>query len=144
MLRSYFCFFFCIFFTAHISAQKFTISGYIEDDTTGEKLIGANVFDSQSLKGTISNNYGFYSLTLPKGEISLVFSYVGYMPRHKNFYLNGDTTIHISLDPNIEIEEVAVYSDGPKQKVQSTQISMTKIPVKQIKKLPVLLGETEI
>ncbi len=144
MFRLCLCVLLFFLLTISLSAQKFTISGYIEDDTTGEKLIGANVFDSGSLKGTITNNYGFYSLTLPKGRISLVYSFVGYQPQYRSFFLQQDTAVNITLKPNIEIAEVKVYSDGPAQKVQSTQISMTRIPIRQIKKLPVLLGETDI
>ena len=59
-------------------AQKYTISGYISDLKTGEKMISASVFDTISHRGTITNPYGFYSLTLPAGKVHLVISYVGY------------------------------------------------------------------
>ena len=61
-----------------VAQEKFTISGYIEDAATGEKLIGANVFDPNSSSGTTSNTFGFYSLTLPKDSVYLAVSYIGY------------------------------------------------------------------
>ena len=65
-----------------LSAQTFTISGYLEDATTGEKLIAANVFDTISAAGAVSNTYGFFSLTLPAGPVELSFSYIGYQTQH--------------------------------------------------------------
>ena len=60
-----------------LSAQKFTITGYLSDAETGEMLIGANVYDFKSESGTVSNTYGFYSITLPSDSVYLTFSYVG-------------------------------------------------------------------
>ncbi len=58
--------------------QEVTIDGYVEEMGSGEKLIGANVMNMKYRNGTTTNEYGFYSLTVPAGEVSLVFSYVGY------------------------------------------------------------------
>jgi len=91
-----------------LSAQKYTISGYIEDDASGEKLLGANIFNVNTLEGTASNNYGFYSFTQPAGEAVIRYSFVGYTTRQLNITLTGDTVINITLQPSIELEEVVV------------------------------------
>ncbi|MCK4663908.1 MAG: TonB-dependent receptor [Bacteroidales bacterium] len=126
------------------SAQKYTISGYIEDSKTGEKLINANIYETKTYIGTVSNNYGFYSITFSKAKINLTFSYVGYQAQQFNIELTKDTLINISLIPNIEIKEIIVTDKKSEKKIKSTQMSLIEIPVRQIKSLPVLLGETDI
>ena len=75
---------------AIVFSQKFTISGYIEDTATREKLIGANVFSQADLTGTVSNSYGFFSISLTAGDRSLFFSYVGYQTKELEIQLNKD------------------------------------------------------
>ncbi|NQU80433.1 MAG: TonB-dependent receptor, partial [Bacteroidetes bacterium] len=127
-----------------LSAQVHTISGFVEDARSGEKLINANIYDSKTLKGTISNIYGFYSLTLPEGEIELIYSFVGYTQVQKQINLTEDIIINISLEPSIELQEVTITDKSVQSKVRSTQMSKVEIPVKTIKNLPVLLGEVDI
>ena len=79
------------------SSEKFTISGYIEDEKTGEKLIAANVFDAKSLAGNTTNTYGFYSLTLPSDSVYLSFSYIGYQTKVIPIFLDKDLTINCLL-----------------------------------------------
>ncbi len=67
-------------------SQSFTISGYVIDKETGEKLIAASVFDKNSMQGTTTNNYGFFSLTLPTDSIDFFVSYVGYQTFEKIFF----------------------------------------------------------
>ncbi len=125
-------------------SQNYTISGYVEDSLSGERLIGANIFESNTLKGTVSNNYGFFSLTLPKGKIDLVCSYVGYAPFRENFDLKEDITLNIQINSSAELEEVIVLANSPDHKVKSTEISQIEIPVRDFKALPVLMGEVDI
>jgi hypothetical protein len=73
------------------NAQNYTISGYITDETDGETLIGASVFDKISKKGNAANNFGYYSITLSKGDVSLEYSFVGYTSRLFEFALQNDT-----------------------------------------------------
>jgi len=129
---------------SYLFAQVHTISGFVEDASSGEKLINANIYDSKTLKGTISNNYGFYSLTLPEGEIELIYSFVGYTPIKKEINLDNNLKIDISLESSIELQEVTVTSNSLQSKVKSTQMSRIEIPVETIKNLPVLLGEVDI
>ncbi len=135
-----------VFFLCTMSgfAQRYTISGTLEDQTTGEKLISANVYDPVSLKGTTSNTYGFYSLTFPAGSIKLTISYVGYEAVSKEFRLSRDTVINVRLNPVINLDEVVISGERTKSAVKSTQMSMTELTSKTIKSLPVMFGEADI
>ena len=77
-------------------AQSFTVSGYITDAETGEKLIGANVYNPQNYKGTATNNYGFYSFTTQKQELKLTCSFVGYKSQSIDITLPVDTFVNIN------------------------------------------------
>lgn len=125
-------------------SQKHTLSGYVEDEATGERLISANIYNSETLQGVISNNYGFYSLTLPESKFTLTYSFVGYKPVTLDINLIKDTLINVSLEPLINIDEVIISAEKAKSAVQSTQISMTELSSKTIKALPVLFGEVDV
>ena len=127
-----------------ISAQFYTISGYVTDSKSSESLINASVFDHQTRKGTVSNEYGFYSITLPAGEIALQFTYVGFQPERRTFVLDKDTTINISLKESIVLQEITVTGHQKITGVQSTQMSAVEVPIAQIKTVPTLFGEADL
>ncbi len=126
-----------------LHAQKYTISGYLTDAANGEKLLNAAVFDARSQQGTLTNLYGFFSLTLPADSVNLVFSYGGFSTRNISFLLNGDTTLSVSLD-YLALDEVEIIADEVERKVDQTQMSTVEIPIEQIKRLPALLGEVDV
>ena len=130
-----------VFASSILFAQKVTISGYVEDAASGEKMIGANVYDGNSLTGTITNTYGFFSLTLDSGDIELTVSFIGYNTYKRNVELRTDMFQNITLNQNIEIEEIIVTA---KSIHKETQMSAVLIPMKQIEKLPALMGEKDI
>ena len=130
--------------TTLATAQKFSISGIITDEETGESMISANVYEKNSLSGTVSNNYGFFSINLPQGKVTIICSYIGYQSQEISFVLKSDTTIQFQLDPSIAIKEVVVTDKGTEQRIKSTQMSMVELPVIQTKQLPVLLGEVDV
>ncbi len=124
------------------TAQKYTISGYVKDKSSGEVLIGANVYNKADLKGTATNTYGFYSLTLPKDSVSMVVSFVGYVPVELNFFLDKDIEINIELAALVELEEVVITAEEEIQ--QQTQMSSIKIPIQRIQELPAFMGEVDV
>lgn len=127
-----------------LQAQKLTISGVLEDAQTGESLIGASIYDYNSQKGTVTNYYGLYSLTLSRSAINLSFSYTGYKTISLNFTLVKDTTINIKLEPVVsQLEEVVITGDS-KKNIRSSQMGLVEIPMAQTKQLPVLMGEADI
>jgi outer membrane receptor for ferrienterochelin and colicin len=127
-----------------LQAQRYSISGTVEDKLTGEKLISANIYDATTFKGISSNAFGFYSLTLPAGNIKLTFSYIGYEAVSLDIELVKDTIINMRLDPVINIGEVVISAERAKSAILSTQMSMTELSSKSIKSLPMLLGEVDV
>ena len=126
------------------SQKKYTISGYIEDESSGEKLIAANVLDIKSLDGVTSNTYGFYSLTLPQDSVVLSFSYIGYQSEVVRLYLDKDIKLDIKLRNASQIVEIEVVADRLERIEEETQMSRIDVPIEQIKKLPALLGEVDV
>ena len=120
----------------------YTINGYVEDNSSGEKLIGANVYNEPDYTGTVSNMYGYYSITLAEAHIKLVVSYIGYKRYEQDIELKSDTTIYIKLIPRLEIEEVKIESKRNEYNTKS-QLSVIKVSSKEIDKIPALLGETD-
>jgi outer membrane receptor for ferrienterochelin and colicin len=127
----------------NLSAQNFIVSGFVHDKATGESLINTNVYEKSSLVGTISNEYGFFSLSLKKGQHTVVFSFVGYKKQEFEINLVSDTAVNMELNLLSEIEEVKVYGNGG-SKISRTQMSMVEIPTSTLNKIPVLLGEPDV
>lgn len=125
-------------------AQSYTISGYLEDAATGEKLIAANVYDQHSGAGAVTNTYGFFSLTLPADSVALTFSYIGYQAQEERFLLTANRTLNINLSPYVELATVEVTADRSERIEQQTQMSRVEVPVDQIKRIPALLGEVDV
>jgi len=136
-----------LLFTGSLLAQKrFVISGTIEDKVSGEKLIGATVRIKELTKsGTITNNYGFYSVSLPPGNFTLVYSFVGYNTIEKKVATTGDQVIDVRLDPQNELNEIVIKSNKPNNdNVASPQMGEDKLNMAQANNVPVLLGEKDI
>jgi len=125
------------------NAQKYTISGYVEDSGTSEKIFMANVYNSLKMQGTASNTYGFYSLSLPGGEVKLVCSYVGYKAFALTFKLHKDTVIKIQLNQSMQLQEVVVKGGRSNDNLRSSQMSINEISLKTVKSLPAFLGEVD-
>ena len=133
--------FFLITFT-NVIAQTHTISGYVKDFDTGEVLIGANVYDQKTLKGTTTNNYGFFSLTLPEDSVKLTISFVGYAIHQLNIELKTNLEFNIDLKSGELLNEVVVTAEA--QIEETTEMSLIRVPIKQIASLPALMGETDV
>ena len=127
-----------------IAQKTFTISGYIEDLATGEKLIGANVYAPNANVGISTNTYGFYSLTLPRDSVYLAISYVGYQTKYFKFYLKEDVSMNFSLSEGTELETLEVVAEEIIKIEDEVQMSQVTVPIQQIKDLPAILGEVDI
>lgn len=130
------------FATLAVQGQKYTISGYVADAATGERLISATVYDEISKQGAIANAYGFFSITLNQQKAKLVISFMGYNPEVRELNLTQNVSLNIKLQPTIALQEVEVK--GQRTQIENPQISVTEIPVQTVKSLPVLLGETDL
>ena len=123
--------------------KKVTVSGYIKEKKSKELLIGVNIYLEGTQTGTVSNAYGFYSLTIPEHKATIIYSFVGYKPVKIPFGFDKDTVINIILDPNIELSEVEIYAERDKISDQA-KMSVVSIPIEQIKQIPALLGEKDV
>jgi hypothetical protein len=126
------------------SLEKYTISGYLKDSLTTESLIGATAYTSPGLSGTSTNAYGFYSLTLPAGEVNLTYSHVGYTPKHVSFTLRKDTVINTGLSGTVHLGEVEITASRTDRIQEHTQMSAVRVPMIQLKAIPAFLGEVDI
>ena len=131
---------------ASLSAQEtYTLSGTLTDGENGETLIGATIYAPEPGRGTITNEYGFYSLPLPAGDSVLVqFSYVGFQPQTFKLYLTEDTRLDVALGTGVQLAEVVVKADSYEEQLKSTEMSVEAITTKEAKLIPVLLGESDI
>lgn len=147
MKRFLFCALALIFsFNFHLRAQtNFTVSGFISDSANGEMLIGASVFAKGTTKGAAANVYGFYSLTLPAGTYTFVYSYVGYKQKEISVTLSQDTKTDVKLSSTTVVnKEVVIKADRNQDQVTSTQTSAISIPIDKVRTIPTIGGETDI
>ena len=124
--------------------RQYTISGFVRDSVSYESLIAATVVERSSGKGSVSNNYGFYSITLPPGKVVLSSSYVGYEPCFVTFELTCDTMIDLSLSPAGVLGEVVIKGISPRSDVLNSRVGVSDVPASRVKSLPALLGETDV
>ncbi len=125
------------------SQQSYTLSGKVKSGNKGESLIGASV--RAGAAGTSSNEYGFYSLTLPQGKYVLEVSSVGLQSKTIEFLLNKDTVLNILLDEEAAaLEEVTVIGRSNRRSLSSPQMGIEKLTTREIKNIPVLMGERDL
>ncbi len=126
-------------------SQKATISGYVKDAANGEDVIGANVFIDELMKGTTTNIYGFYSLTLDTGKYTLIVSYLGYTNYFSEITLTEDIRLNIDLNKSaIQTEQVEISAEAKDKNVSSTDVGKVELSTETIKALPALFGEVDI
>lgn len=124
-------------------AQQVTISGYVTEKKSGERLIGATVFIPEKNIGTATNAFGFYSITMQADDIKLKASYIGYATFSKEISLKQNTTLNIELESAKEMKEVVIT--GKKDAIhERTQMSSIDLPIQTIKSLPAFLGEVDV
>ncbi len=138
-----------IFFTLSVSGQqipKYTISGYIKDAGSGEDLIGAMMRVKQLPSvGAISNMYGFFSLTLPQGKYTINFSFVGYQTKEMIINLKKSITLDVSLaNASRNIKGVEITAERSDANISSPEMSVAKVSIKEVDKIPVIFGERDV
>ena len=139
------CFLFFIFFSLMSFSQNVSLSGYLEDLETGESLIGANVLIKELNIGCSTNNYGFFSLTIPKGEYTIICSYIGYDNINRKIIINKDKSEKFKLSPSsFQIDEVTISTKKEDYNIKSSDLGNVELEVKKLEKLPVLMGEKDI
>jgi len=136
--------FFAFCFSA-FAQNSFTVSGYVKEEKTGETMIGTNVYIKELMKGTVTNTYGFYSLTVQKGNYTLVISYLGFTEQQIPIALENNLRVNVSLTSKmIESQEVVIEGEKPDRNVKSTEMGRTTLEVEKIKSLPSFMGEVDV
>ncbi|MEY3238705.1 MAG: hypothetical protein RIR11_143 [Bacteroidota bacterium] len=137
------CFFVCFSYLA--AAQKnLTVSGYVKEKSSGETLIGVTISAGEG-RGTASNEYGFYSLSLPAGEHRLRFNYLGYAVFEKTVNLSTDLRLEVELESaTTNLQEVVVSAKPQNEQVQAVEMGNKTISILTVKKLPAVIGEADV
>lgn len=137
-------FFFFLQVGVTFSQEKFTLSGTISDFNNNETLIGVNIYVPELKIGTTTNAYGFYSLTLPKGKYKFEFSYLGYQSVFEEIDFTENLKKNISLIASSEQLEEVVITEKSKSNIRKAEMSVNKLSIVNIKKMPVVLGEVDV
>ena len=128
-----------------INSGKVTISGYIKDASNGEAMIGATILVKEEGKGTATNIYGFYSISLLPGTYTFVYSFLGYNSEEKVVKLLANTTLNVELNLESKVlQEVVVLSEKINSNVVKPEMSVTRLEMKSIQRIPALLGEVDV
>jgi hypothetical protein len=130
--------------SASQSQTRYTISGYIKDSLSRETLIGASITVKSQGKGVSSNQYGFYSITLPEGNYTLVTSFVGYLSSEINVELNRNMDLDIATISRSSLsQEIVISSKRRDANVKNAQMGQIDLSMNKIRSLPVIFGEVD-
>ncbi|MDN3642662.1 TonB-dependent receptor [Lutimonas halocynthiae] len=137
---------FLLFTSLMWSQNNFSISGTIKDQSNGETLFGATVFILDSSIGTTTNEYGFYSITAPEGNYTIVVSYMGFDDVIKEIELNSDQNLNIEVtESSTQLNEIVLKTEDSEDiSLRKPQMSVSKLNVATIKQMPAVLGEVDI
>ncbi|KIA94672.1 collagen-binding protein [Flavobacterium sp. KMS] len=125
--------------------EKFTLSGTISDSKNNETLIGVNIYIPSLKIGTTTNEYGFYSITAPKGEYQVEISYVGYQSFENTISLTKNVKNNFSLkEGGEELQEVVITDNRGRANTRTPEMSVNKLSISAIKKIPVVMGEVDV
>lgn len=127
------------------SKKKYTLSGYIKEIGSEEHLVGASIYIPELQVGTTTNDYGFYSLTIPEGTYEIYLTYLGYSPVVKQIGLKSDTKLTFEMQVTTEnLEEVVISAEEKKYESKVTQMSSIRVIPSIIQDVPTLLGEKDV
>ena len=125
--------------------EKVTLSGYVSDSENNETLIGVNVIIPNLKIGTTTNDYGFYSLTVPRGDYKLQISFLGYKNQEIDLIILSDFSQNFNLQKEIQIlDEVIIEESSEFINLRSPEMSVNRLSISTIKKIPAVLGETDV
>lgn len=144
-LRAHLVLLLLFFLAGSAWGQKSTLSGYVRDASTGEDLVGASIFVPSEGIGAYSNEYGFFSLTLPNGSYQVVVSYLSYLSDTISLDLTTDQSKILEMRPeDVKVATVEITDQVDDENVKGLEMSTEKINLKQIRKLPAFMGEVDV
>ena len=136
---------FIILAFAKAYSQKATLSGTIIEEGSGETMLNVNVIITELKTGTITNEYGYYSITLPTGTYKIQYTSIGYATIEREVTLEDNVKLNISLkEQGEELDAIILTNDVEKLSTKSPQMSVNALSIETIKKIPVVLGETDL
>ncbi|WP_346863149.1 TonB-dependent receptor [uncultured Draconibacterium sp.] len=137
---------FCSWGFPAVTQTKYTISGYVRDEKSGEELIGTTVFlKVPQTIGTITNAYGFYSITIPDGNYTVTAQFIGYEAKSATIDLKQNTKLNFTLNEKVsELDEVVVTGTKKDENITKNLMGVEKINTQEIKNIPVIFGEKDI
>ena len=124
--------------------QKYTISGTVTDASTGESILAANVAIKELGKGVATNLYGFYSISLPAGNYTVLYTFIGYETVERAIELKSDVSVNVELKSQVIATDVVEIVGEKSANTESTDLGRVGLEVESIKKLPALLGEVDV
>ncbi|WP_416444481.1 carboxypeptidase-like regulatory domain-containing protein [Leeuwenhoekiella sp. A16] len=131
-------------FAAH-SQEKVTLSGTITDAENSETLFGVNIYIPEISSGVTTNEYGFYSITLPKGDYDISVSYLGFTTVEETISLTKSIRKDYMLNPESNnLDEVVITSNNQKANIRKPEMSVSNLSINTIKKMPALMGEVDV
>ena len=145
-MKTLFLSLFALFITITSFAQdKVTLSGYVKDNETGEGMIAATVMVKELNAGTVTNEYGFYSLSIPPGIYTIEYSFIGFETVSEQIELTKNITKNAEIGfSQTMLDEVVVTGEKEDENITSVEMSVEKLDIAQVKKIPQLLGEADI
>tara|TARA_R100000935_G_scaffold15157_1_gene30166 strand:- start:1598 stop:3964 length:2367 start_codon:yes stop_codon:yes gene_type:complete len=144
-LKKLFTVYFLFFFSLVQAQEIFNLNGVIKDGSNNETLYGVNILITDLNLGVVSNEYGFYSIKLPAGKHNILISYLGYKEQSISININENSTYNFSLKETSEtLEEVVVTSDSQNTNIRAAEMSVNKLDISTIQKLPVVFGEVDV
>ena len=145
MIKNVFILIFSLLFSAAWAQERATLNGYIRDAENGEELLGVTVYIPSIQAGTVSNDYGFFALTVPKGTYEVQFSYIGYKLVTQTIDLQNDVSFNLEMETDAQLMQEIVIEDEPlDENVLAVQMSKNTLNMNQVRKLPALFGEIDI
>lgn len=136
---------FLVFSLPAAAQEKFTINGTIRDASNGEALIGVTVYIKEISNGTVTNEYGFYSITLPQGTYTVTCSYVGFQSFSRTVTLDRNIQLPVELEVEAaQLQEVVVEAETEQANVENLEMSTNKLEIKTILRTPMLFGESDL
>lgn len=133
-------------FSSLQAQEKYSISGQVTDANSGEVLLGATLRVAGTNLGVSTNEYGFFSLTLPAGNYKIQINYIGYNMAEQEYKLDRNISgVNLKLSPSeVALKEVEITAERGDENVSSVEMSTINMPIAQIKKIPAFLGEVDV
>jgi hypothetical protein len=127
-----------------IKSGTANLAGYVRNVKSGEGIIGASIYDPESKIGLATDQFGYYSLTLPRGRHTLIIKGLGMKDTRRRIILYSDGKLNIELQEQVtSLKEVQISAEKVAN-VRSVEMGVNKLDIKSIKQIPTAFGEADV